>query len=190
MDRPPLTPARLVLRVLLYGATLLSAYLLYDAIVSDDAPTAQWVGSIVVLVVMLPFMAMAWRLRLMSPEKREAHHAALAARHERLERESTLPIRKMAKGGDKRRILASGTDATARILAIRDGATGNTFSALVGLTLEVHPPRGQPYETQTGESVSRAAIGIVVPGHVLKIKVDPDDPNQVAVDWDASLRVD
>jgi hypothetical protein len=60
----------------------------------------------------------------------------------------------------------------------------------VGLTLEVTVPGQRPYEVETGESVSRASMGIVVPGHVLKLKVHPTDPDQVAVDWPASLRVD
>ena len=190
MDRPPLTPARLVIRVLLYAATFLSGYLLYDAIVSDDAPAAQWIGSIFVLVIMVPMIVVSWRYRLMGPERRAEHMAKLEARRAEMEGRSTASIRRLAKSSDKRRILSNGAEATGRILAIQDGQAASSFSSLVGLTLEVQPPRGSPYEVKTGESVSRAAIGVVVPGNTLKIRIDPDDPNLVAVDWDASLRID
>jgi hypothetical protein len=112
MEAQRLTVGKLVLRVLLYGATFLSAYLLYDAVVSDDAPPAQWIGSIFVLVVMVPFIVMAWRVRLMSPETREAHVARIEARRAEMATRSTVDVRRAARAGAKREILRSGVDAT------------------------------------------------------------------------------
>lgn len=180
---------KIAVRVVLYALTAFAAYLLVDAIVADDAPAGQWIFSIIVLVVMVPMIIAAWRLRLMTPEDRAARVERLESRRDRFAAASTAGLSKQAKRGTKQRILSEGVPATARIIGIRDGQQASTFSTLVGIELEVRLPGRDPYVTETGESVSRAAIGIVAPGRELSVRVLPDDDSSVAVDWDASMRL-
>ena len=76
-------------------------------------------------------------------------------------------------------LLLHGDSAPATILALSEP---DDRDARRQLTLEVHPATGSPYTVE-------CAIGAVPPGaelkvgHFLQIKVDPNDPKRVAIDW-------
>ncbi|MFW6092083.1 MAG: hypothetical protein ACODAF_09370, partial [Actinomycetota bacterium] len=89
----------------------------------------------------------------------------------------------------KKAVLRSGTDATAVVTFLADGHRANEYRHLVYLELEVHPPDQTPYHVKTGEYLNAASAGSVAPGKELRVKVDPDDPQRVAVDWERSLRL-
>ena len=83
----------------------------------------------------------------------------------------------------------------ARLLAVRD--TGLTLGGthlgaardnpVADLRLEVHLGAGDPYETIVREMVPRLAVGRLVPGNELAVRVDPDDRHTVLVDWDTPM---
>jgi hypothetical protein len=60
------------------------------------------------------------------------------------------------------------------------------------MTLEVSPPTGgEPYEW-TGEVLMKVSAAkrldpnFMLEGQALPVKVDPEDPNHLAVDWDSA----
>jgi hypothetical protein len=57
------------------------------------------------------------------------------------------------------------------------------------MTLEVRPDGGAPYEW-SGQMWVRVKVYNALPGELvgseLPVKVDPADPQKVAVDWDAA----
>jgi hypothetical protein len=77
-------------------------------------------------------------------------------------------------------LLQHGESATATILAMPEPS--DKADAHLLMTLEVHPAAGSPYPVD-------CAIPAVHPGGDLKVgdflpvKVDPDAPKQVAIDW-------
>ncbi len=90
---------------------------------------------------------------------------------------------------DRARVLRTGVDGTAVIVFLADANRGNEFEQLVYLELDVRTGGGSaPYRVRTGEYLTAASTGSAVPGRELVVKVDPADPQRVAVDWEKSLR--
>ena len=50
--------------------------------------------------------------------------------------------------------------------------------------LEVHPPNGEPYETNYVYPTARTKAAMTV-GMEVPVKIHPDDPSRIAVQWDA-----
>ena len=94
-----------------------------------------------------------------------------------------------AKARVKRDVLRRGFDATAIVTFLADGGRGNEFHQLVYLELEVFVDGRPPYGVRTGEYLTAASAGSVAPGRELVVKVDPQDAQRVAVDWERSLRL-
>ncbi len=90
---------------------------------------------------------------------------------------------------DKDRVLRSGIDGTAVVTFIADGHMEKGFSHLVYLELDVTVGNDPAYQVRTGEYLTPASSGSVSPGRELAVKVDPDDSQRVAVDWERSLRL-
>ena len=89
----------------------------------------------------------------------------------------------------KKAILGSGLDGSAVVTFLADGNRGNQFEQLVYLELDVTVGERPCYPVRTGEYVTATSSGSLSPGRRLVVKVDPVDPQQVAVDWDRSLRL-
>ncbi|MFB9877275.1 hypothetical protein ACFFMN_04965 [Planobispora siamensis] len=87
----------------------------------------------------------------------------------------------MARGNDD--LLASGTSATAVVISMTD--TGVTVNGLplVAFELEVHRDGAVPYRLAHRETLPRLLVGAVLPGALLSVRIDPDAPHRVAVDW-------
>jgi hypothetical protein len=186
-ERPSV--AKLIVRYSFYGCVIGAAYLLYDAITGDDAPAWQWIGSIAVLVVLVPLIVGAWRFRRLDPEERQARLEAMNARVASTSGEVARYKRIHDSSKSKDAVLRDGVEGTAIIVAISDGGRASEFRSLVGLELEVHLPARSPYVVETGEWATAASTGSIEPGRELVVKVDRNDPDRVAVDWDASLRL-
>ena len=77
-------------------------------------------------------------------------------------------------------LLRHGESAPATILAL-PGPTEEA-NARLPVTLEVHPAAGSPYEVDCTIPALHPGGELKV-GNFLPVKVDPDDPKQVAVDW-------
>jgi hypothetical protein len=98
------------------------------------------------------------------------------------------------KDGRRRRDIASGTASTAACSGFElgwDRDEGDPRWGDAKLTPMVTPPGGgDPYEW-SGDAWVRVAFaksvdaGLNLEGHTLAAKVDPTDPQKVAVDWDA-----
>jgi hypothetical protein len=84
-------------------------------------------------------------------------------------------------------LLATGLPATAVIRAIRE--TGVSLQRgmfiIVEINLEVDLGTGSPYQVVAKSSVPRIALGNVGIGKTVALKVDPSNPNHVAIDWNA-----
>ncbi|MGC4000934.1 MAG: hypothetical protein QM767_27140 [Anaeromyxobacter sp.] len=155
------------------------------------APIALWVfgGLGVVLGGGFVVQWIRFRIRFPTPEAREAEKQrfrdANRPKVERLER-YLLALRAV---DDKRAILGAGFESTAIVTLMADAESNAEFPALVYLELSVAGQEGARYTVRTGEYLTPASVGAVAPGRELVVKVDPQDPARVAVDWAASLRL-
>lgn len=80
-----------------------------------------------------------------------------------------------------RRVEREGTDATARILDLRD--TGNRYNDMpeLAIRLEVHPPQGGPFEAELRRFVGLAEIDRFARGNMLSVRFDPARPQHVVL---------
>lgn len=94
-------------------------------------------------------------------------------------------------GGPKiKKILRTGRPAAAVILAIGENSEGGVVTVnnqpYLNLQLEVRDGTKRPYVVSIDTIISRSAIPQFQPGAVIPIKISQDDPNQIAIDWNAS----
>jgi len=89
--------------------------------------------------------------------------------------------------GGSATILARGAPAEAVIVASAPLGIRNHEGHDVALfTLTVLPMGGDPYQVQVGNPMPRAALPFVFPGARVPVKVGPEGPQSVAIDWDAA----
>lgn len=85
-------------------------------------------------------------------------------------------------------LLATGQPATAVIQAVRD--TGITLQhgvyAIIDFDLLVTPAGGSPYPVRCRSSVPRISLSMVGVGKTLSVRVDIQNPELVAIDWNAA----
>jgi membrane protease subunit (stomatin/prohibitin family) len=80
---------------------------------------------------------------------------------------------------------ATGVAGTAKLLAVADtGATLNQHP-VCELQLEVTVPGHAPYTTAVRQPVPRMQAPMLQPGATMAVKVDPEDPTAVVMDWNA-----
>lgn len=92
-------------------------------------------------------------------------------------------IGKMADDRGEHDILKNGTPAKAIAKGFTEPVPGDRFA--MHIPLEIHPPNGAaPYVVDYVFSVTRMKAAITV-GMELPVKISPDDPMKVAVQWDA-----
>ena len=82
----------------------------------------------------------------------------------------------------ERDILKSGTSAMAKVKGFTMPVQGDRFAMQV--PLEIHPPSGAPYEIQYVFTASRMQ-GPLSAGMEIPVKISNEDPQKVAVQWDA-----
>jgi hypothetical protein len=177
-------------RVVVYAGALGGVVLLLAAALVPDAPRWWWVLGGVVLVLLGPLavLGLHFRLRHRTPAARQEAIDRLGARAavtQALVDRSDLAHR-ATKG--KAQVLRDGVEATAVVTFLADGGRANEFRQLVYLELEVTVAGQPPYAVRTGEHLNAASSGSVAPGRTLHVRVDPADPQRVAVDWERSLR--
>jgi hypothetical protein len=92
------------------------------------------------------------------------------------------------------KLAKSGTPARATCTAFSqqwDDDEGTPMWGGSTMTLQVRPPTGEPYEW-SGSMWVRVARYNEIPGDIegrdLPVRVDPSDPQRVAVDWDAAAQ--
>jgi hypothetical protein len=97
---------------------------------------------------------------------------------------------------DGDRLRAEGMAGRARLLAVRDtgislggaalGAAGQG-NPVADLDLEVSLETREPYRATVRQMVPRLAVGRLIPGSDLPVKVDRTDHTKLLVDWEAPL---
>jgi hypothetical protein len=88
---------------------------------------------------------------------------------------------------ESKRIQRLGREATGVVQAIGENSQGGIVTIndqpLLNLQLEVHDGDAPPYPVSFDTVIPRAAVPQFQPGAVIPIKIDPDDPQKVIVDW-------
>lgn len=82
-------------------------------------------------------------------------------------------------GGDLR---ASGIPAQATVLKFWDTGASINDNPVAGLLLEVRGPNGEAYQVQTKSMIPRLSVGMLQPGAVVRVKIDPQNQQRVALD--------
>lgn len=80
------------------------------------------------------------------------------------------------------RLRAAGKRGSATILSVSDSNVTINNDPMINMRLRVHIPNRPPYEVTRRQVISRIAVGQFVPGAVLPVLVDPEDPNDVMID--------
>jgi hypothetical protein len=88
-------------------------------------------------------------------------------------------------GGDRQRILAEGIDGQGVIVAHGVPARGASWFNC-DIDMEVHVSGRQAYRVNNQYMVPASAT--LGPGVTLPIKVDPNDPAKIAIDWDRAAK--
>jgi hypothetical protein len=97
-------------------------------------------------------------------------------------RQSFKDIGAMADDRGEREVLSKGTPARAVSKGFPEPVPGDRFA--MKILLEVHPPGGAPYEVNyvfpSVRMTAPLSVGMEVP-----VKIHPEDPSRIAVQWDA-----
>jgi hypothetical protein len=182
-------PGRWVVRAIVVGGEAAGLALLVAAALADDPPLWWWIVGAVLAAAFGWLSVVTIRLARLSPEERQRRVDALAARQQRLQEPMFRSTHAHKATKHKKQVLRDGLDGTAVVTFLADGQRGNEYHQLVYLELEVTLPGSAPYEVKTGEYLTAASSGSVSPGRELVVRVDPADPQRVAVDWERSLRL-
>src|SRR5580704_15862128 len=84
---------------------------------------------------------------------------------------------------DVKELQASGIPAEAAILQIWDTGITVNEDPVIGMRVEVRPKDGAPYEATIKKSeISRLDLPQFQPGNVIPVRIDPKDPQHVAID--------
>ncbi|HEX5631468.1 MAG TPA: DUF3592 domain-containing protein [Acidimicrobiia bacterium] len=80
-----------------------------------------------------------------------------------------------------------GRPGTAKVVGIGDTGVTVNNDPVAKFTLDVTVGDAIPYRVEIRQLVSRVAIGSFQPGATIPVLVDPDDPQQVAIDFSADM---
>jgi Short C-terminal domain len=89
-------------------------------------------------------------------------------------------------GGVDERLLENGTPGTAVCTSIQDTGVSMNEDLVVKFGLRIEVPGQAPYEIEHRQRVPRILMAQVSAGAVYAVKVDPSDPNRVAIDWNSA----
>ena len=91
---------------------------------------------------------------------------------------------KLFKGNAmKQQLLQTGIPAQATITAMQDTGTRINDNPMIALTLNVEVPGRPVYQVVVQEIVPLVGLGMIQPGRAFAARVDPSNPNNVAIDW-------
>jgi hypothetical protein len=93
-------------------------------------------------------------------------------------------LRQVGVMGPRKKVLATGVGGRALIVGVAPtGTVINEINYVVKFQLRVEVPNRAPYDVETKETVPITSMGAIVPGTVVAVKVDPNDPTAVFIDW-------
>ncbi|MFN8133513.1 MAG: SHOCT domain-containing protein [Solirubrobacteraceae bacterium] len=79
------------------------------------------------------------------------------------------------------RLQASGVDGTATVVSVADTGGSLNDHPIARLELDVTLPGQAPYRTTIEQAIPRLQAGQIVPGAVVAVKADPQNPQAVAL---------
>jgi hypothetical protein len=82
------------------------------------------------------------------------------------------------------RLATDGVDGRATIESVRDTGTLVNYDPVVEMQLQVQGPGGSPYRVLHRGTVPKLAVGRLTPGSSLPIKINRNNPQEVAIAWD------
>ena len=77
----------------------------------------------------------------------------------------------------------TGVDATATIVAVRQGQAMVNFQPTIEVDLTVLPEGGPPYPVTVKQVIPQIHLAQAQPGASVHVKVDPNNPASVWIDW-------
>lgn len=92
----------------------------------------------------------------------------------------------MAKQTEAAKIAATGIAATASIVAVRQSQGMVNLQPIVEIDLTVMPEGLPPYPATVSQAVPQVHLVRAQPGVTVAVKVDPDNPSTIWIDWDAA----
>jgi len=176
-------------RLVFFGGLAVGVGLLVWAVASPAPPVGLWVagGAITAFFGYHVATAVAFRLRYRTPEERDAARERLVMGADGHAREEARGL--LAKQATRytTEVLRTGRPAAAVVTFAADGHRDDDARRLVYLELDVSAHGSRPRRVRTGDYVAPATLAALVPGATLEVKVDPADPDRVAVDWARTL---
>lgn len=172
-----------------FGGLAVGLGLLGWAAMSPEPPVWLWVvgGLLTVFFGYQVVTAIAFRLRYRTPEEREAARERLLMGPDGHAREEARGILAKQATAYTAEVLRIGRPATGVVVFAADGHREDEARRLAYLELDVSAHGAKPHRVRTGDWVAPSTLAGLVPGVALDVKVDPADPDRVAVDWARSL---
>lgn len=90
-------------------------------------------------------------------------------------------------GSARKQLLAQGLAGRAEIVSVAQTGMYVNEQPQVRMQLNVTVPGRMPYSVSHSEVVPLLALGMITPGHVLPVAVDPTNQNRLAIDWSGDL---
>ncbi len=176
-------------RVIFFGGLAVGLALLAWAAMSPEPPAWAWVvgGLLTAFFGYQVATAIAFRLRYRTPEERDAARERLLTGPDGHAREAARGILAKQATTYTAEVLRTGRPATGVVVFAADGNHEHDTHRLAYLELDVSAYGAKPHRVRTGDWVAPATLTALVPGVALDVKVDPADPDRVAVDWERSL---
>lgn len=78
----------------------------------------------------------------------------------------------------------SGLDARATVVGVRQGQGMVNFQPMIEVDLTVSPEGLPPYPVTVKQVIPQVHLARAQPGMAVHVKVDPNDPASVWIDWD------
>lgn len=88
-----------------------------------------------------------------------------------------------AEMAKQQQLMATGTPGKATVKGLTDTGTLVNFQPQLVLDLEVSVEGKDPYPVQLSAAIPQMHIPVVQPGSTIGVRVDPNDPSSVAIDW-------
>jgi uncharacterized membrane protein len=85
------------------------------------------------------------------------------------------------EAANEERLYATGQDAEATILEVRDAGFATKRYTQLELLLDVRPEGGKAFRVRTKKMISQSHIFLFQPGAKLKVKYDPAHPGEIAL---------
>lgn len=85
------------------------------------------------------------------------------------------------KGAERTRLLQTGLDAQAQVMGAQQTGTFISHNPEVVIMLNVQHPTGRLYQAQARMVVQLIQMASLAPGTVVRVKIDPNDPNSVTI---------